>query len=143
MRVEAAEDLIGDADGPEGVLAGDAGDGVAPYGRREVFELQGEGLAAGRLDLVDPEDLAEQVLLDLGRLGEVDPVEVEAAGQEGVGRPHDGGLLGGDSGAAKGAAIGGAAGTGAVLATRGNEVELAAGAEMAPTLASPVEVEVR
>jgi hypothetical protein len=54
-----------------------------------------------------------------------------------------GGLLGGGSGAAKGAVIGGAAGTGAVLATRGKEVELAAGAEVTPTLASPVEVEVR
>lgn len=54
-----------------------------------------------------------------------------------------GGLLGGGSGAAKGAVIGGAAGTGAVLATRGKEVELAAGAEVTPTLASPVEVEMR
>src|SRR5688572_756633 len=54
-----------------------------------------------------------------------------------------GGLLGGGSGAAKGAVIGGAAGTGAVLATRGKEVELAAGAELNPTLASPVEVEMR
>jgi hypothetical protein len=54
-----------------------------------------------------------------------------------------GGLLGGGSGAAKGAAIGGAAGTGAVLATRGKDVELASGSEVTPTLASPVEVEVR
>jgi hypothetical protein len=54
-----------------------------------------------------------------------------------------GGLLGGGSGAAKGAVIGGAAGTGAVVATRGKEVELAAGADLNPTLASPVEVEVR
>lgn len=54
-----------------------------------------------------------------------------------------GGLLGGGSGAAKGAVIGGAAGTGAVLATRGKDVELAAGADVSPTLASPVEVEVR
>ena len=54
-----------------------------------------------------------------------------------------GGLLGGGSGAAKGAAIGGAAGTGAVLATRGKDVELASGSELTPTLASPVEVEVR
>ncbi len=38
--------------------------------------------------------------------------------------------------------IGGAAGTGAVLATRGKEVELAAGADLNPTLASAVEVEV-
>jgi hypothetical protein len=54
-----------------------------------------------------------------------------------------GGILGGGSGAAKGAVIGGAAGTGAVLATRGKDVELAAGAELNPTLASPVEVEVK
>jgi hypothetical protein len=54
-----------------------------------------------------------------------------------------GGILGGGSGAAKGAVIGGAAGTGTVLATRGKEVELAAGAELSPTLASPVEVEVK
>ncbi len=53
-----------------------------------------------------------------------------------------GGLLGGGSGAAKGAVIGGAAGTGTVLATRGKEVELAAGANLDPTLASAVEVEV-
>jgi hypothetical protein len=54
-----------------------------------------------------------------------------------------GGLLGGGSGAAKGAVIGGAAGTGTVLATRGKDVELASGADLNPTLASPVEVEVR
>ena len=54
-----------------------------------------------------------------------------------------GGILGGGSGAAKGAVIGGAAGTGTVLATRGKEVELAAGSELSPTLASPVEVEVK
>ena len=54
-----------------------------------------------------------------------------------------GGILGGGSGAAKGAVIGGAAGTGAVLATRGKEVELAAGTELSPALSSPVEVEVK
>ena len=54
-----------------------------------------------------------------------------------------GGILGGGSGAAKGAVIGGAAGTGAVLATRGKDVELAAGSEVTPTLASPVDVEVK
>lgn len=54
-----------------------------------------------------------------------------------------GGLLGGGSGAAKGAVIGGAAGTGTVLATRGKEVELAAGSNLDPTLASAVDVEVK
>ena len=54
-----------------------------------------------------------------------------------------GGLLGGGSGAAKGAVIGGAAGTGTVLATRGKEVEIAAGANLDPTLASAVDVEIK
>ena len=53
-----------------------------------------------------------------------------------------GGILGGGGGAAKGAAIGGAAGTGAVLATRGREVTVAAGADIAATLATPLEVRV-
>ena len=57
-----------------------------------------------------------------------------------VGGAIIGGILGGGDGAAKGAAIGGAAGTGAVLATRGREVSLAAGADIAASLASPFSV---
>jgi hypothetical protein len=53
-----------------------------------------------------------------------------------------GGIVGGGKGAAKGAAIGGAAGAGAVLATRGRDVELAAGSEVTTTLASPFGVRV-
>lgn len=53
-----------------------------------------------------------------------------------------GGILGGGGGAAKGAVIGGAAGTGAVLATRGREVTLAAGSDLAATLATPLEVRI-
>jgi hypothetical protein len=53
-----------------------------------------------------------------------------------VGGAIIGGILGGGDGAAKGAAIGGAAGSGVVLATRGREVSLAAGADIAATLAS-------
>jgi hypothetical protein len=51
-----------------------------------------------------------------------------------------GGILGGGKGAAKGAAIGGAAGGGAVLATRGKEVELASGTALTAVLASPLTV---
>ena len=51
-----------------------------------------------------------------------------------------GGILGGGDGAAKGAAIGGAAGTGVVLATRGREVQLATGTDIAATLATPFTV---
>ena len=54
-----------------------------------------------------------------------------------------GGILGGGDGAAKGAAIGGAAGTGTVLATRGKEVELGAGANIATTLTGPLTVRVK
>ena len=49
-----------------------------------------------------------------------------------------GGILGGGGGAAKGAAIGGAAGGGAVLATRGKEVELASGTALTAVLAAPL-----
>ena len=53
-----------------------------------------------------------------------------------------GGILGGGSGAAKGAVIGGAAGTGVVLATRGEEVTLGKGTVLAASLASPLTVRV-
>ena len=53
-----------------------------------------------------------------------------------------GGIIGGGKGAAKGAVIGGAAGAGTVLATRGRDVELAAGSEVNATLSSPFGVRV-
>jgi len=59
-----------------------------------------------------------------------------------VGGAIIGGILGGGDGAAKGAAIGGAAGTGAVLATRGRDITLAAGTDIAATLATPVTLRV-
>ena len=54
-----------------------------------------------------------------------------------------GGLLVGGGGAAKGAAIGGAAGTGAVLATRGEEVRLGPGADVNTRLTAPLTVRVK
>lgn len=59
-----------------------------------------------------------------------------------VGGAIVGGILGGGSGAAQGAVIGGAAGTGVVLATRGEEVTLGKGAVLAASLASPLTVRV-
>ena len=53
-----------------------------------------------------------------------------------------GALLGGGDGAVKGAAIGGAAGTGTVLATRGEEVRLGPGARVSTRLTAPVTVRV-
>jgi hypothetical protein len=60
-----------------------------------------------------------------------------------VGGAIIGGILGGGKGAAKGAVIGSAAGAGAVLATRGREVELASGTDMTATLATPFSTRVR
>src|SRR3954465_6468500 len=54
-----------------------------------------------------------------------------------------GAIAGGGSGAAKGAAIGGGAGTAAVLATRGKEVELAAGTPVETTTANAFTIEVK
>jgi hypothetical protein len=53
-----------------------------------------------------------------------------------------GALLGGGDGAAKGAAIGGAGGTGVVLATRGEEVRLGAGATVTTRLTAPLTVRI-
>jgi hypothetical protein len=54
-----------------------------------------------------------------------------------------GGILGGGKGAAKGAVIGGAAGTGAVLATKGKDVTLAAGTDLTTDLTDAVTVRAR
>jgi hypothetical protein len=54
-----------------------------------------------------------------------------------------GAVLGGGSGAAKGAAIGGAGGTGVVLATRGKEIRLGAGANVDTKLTAPLTVRVK
>lgn len=59
-----------------------------------------------------------------------------------VGGAIVGGILGGGGGAAKGAAIGGAAGTGVVLATRGKDVKLSSGTDLAASLAAPLTIRV-
>ena len=69
-----------------------------------------------------------------------DAIEIlaPAAGAAVVGR-----LVGGKKGAREGALIGGAAGTGYVLSTRGKEVRLGRGANLAVRLTAPVTVRVR
>lgn len=77
----------------------------------------------------------------IAREGEA--TKVEDAKKVGIGAGVGaaiGGLLGGGSGAAKGAAIGGAAGGGAVLATRGEEVRVGAGAAVDARLARPLTI---
>ena len=53
-----------------------------------------------------------------------------------------GGILGGKDGAAKGAIVGGGAGTGVVLATKGEEVRLGPGADVTTYLTAPLTVRV-
>jgi hypothetical protein len=53
-----------------------------------------------------------------------------------------GAIVGGGDGAAKGAAIGGAGGTGVVLATKGKEVRLGAGANVSTRLTAPLTIQV-
>lgn len=54
-----------------------------------------------------------------------------------------GAILGGKKGAAEGAAVGGGAGTAVVLASKGDEVRLAAGADVTTRLTAPLIVRVR
>jgi len=54
-----------------------------------------------------------------------------------------GGILGGKEGAAKGAVVGGGAGTGVVLATKGEEVRLGPGASATTELTAPLTVRIR
>jgi hypothetical protein len=54
-----------------------------------------------------------------------------------------GGIVGGKGGAGKGALIGGGAGTGYVLATRGEEVRLAKGADLSVKLTAPLTFRVK
>ncbi|MGD9904008.1 MAG: hypothetical protein AB7U83_11100 [Vicinamibacterales bacterium] len=54
-----------------------------------------------------------------------------------------GAIAGGKKGAVVGGTVGGAAGTGVVLATRGDEVEMPVGASLSTTLTRPLVVQIR
>ena len=86
------------------------------------------------------EDLKTNPLTFVGEASKGEDATKVGAGA--VGGAIIGGILGGKSGAAKGAAVGGAAGTGVVLATRGKEVTLASGADLAASLAQPLTIRV-
>ena len=76
---------------------------------------------------------------------EANPTKKKDATKIGIGAGAGaviGGIVGGGGGAAKGAAIGGGAGTAAVLATRGDEVHLAAGTPLSVKLTAPLTVRV-
>lgn len=113
-----------------------------------VTDVERSGRVQGRARLVFRFD---EVRLGTGREElRTNPLTFEAEATNGedatkigagaVGGAIIGGIVGGGKGAAKGAAIGGAAGTGVVMATRGKEVALASGTDLAATLASSVTV---
>jgi hypothetical protein len=117
----------------------------------EVTEVERAGRVKGRSRLSftfnrfeannTREDLRTNPLTFMGEASKGEDATKVGAGA--VGGAIIGGILGGGDGAAKGAAIGGAAGTGVVLATRGKEVKLAAGADLAASLAEPLKIRVQ
>lgn len=123
--------------------------GTQLYGTVTDVEQSGRVKGRARVTLVFTEASIDGTRHNLT----TDPITFEAEGTRGedatkigvgagVGAAI-GGLLGGGSGAAKGAAIGGAAGTGVVLATKGQKVEVAEGTAVAATLADPFTMRVR
>jgi hypothetical protein len=121
------------------ILTGEVTD-VARAGK-----VKGKSRLSFTFNRVQADDLREDVRTNpLTFEGEASKGEdATKVGAGAVGGAIIGGILGGGSGAAKGAAIGGAAGTGVVLATRGKDVNLANGAELAASLAEPLTIRVQ
>jgi hypothetical protein len=141
VRARLRQPVIADGDTvlPAGVVLSGSVIDVARAGR-----VQGRSRLVFRFTEVELDGAREEL--------RTNPVTFEGEATKGedatkigagaVGGAIIGGILGGGSGAAKGAAIGGAAGTGVVLATRGRDVTLAAGADVAAALATPFFVQV-
>ncbi len=94
VGVETLEDLVGQPHRAESVVTADTGSGPAANGLHEVFNLECQGLASGRLNLVHAQDLAKNVLFHRHGLAEIDFLQVKPAAEELVGRLHQGGGLG-------------------------------------------------
>ncbi|OFW03792.1 MAG: hypothetical protein A3I61_16200 [Acidobacteria bacterium RIFCSPLOWO2_02_FULL_68_18] len=127
---------------------------VLPAGARlagTVTEVDGSGRVKGRAMIAfrftSLRTGDEQYELQAAPLTHVAPAtKGEDAAKIGIGAGAGaiiGGVLGGGDGAAKGAVIGGGAGTGVVLATKGQEVRLGPGADVSAQLTAPLTVRVR
>ena len=100
-----------------------------------VLDAQGSGRVSGKARVI----VAFDQIVVRGRTQRLDTTEIEAVAGDSHGRDAAiigggtaagaiiGGIAGGGKGAGKGAIIGGLAGAGAVLGTKGKEVELPAG----------------
>ena len=109
--------------------------------------VKGRARIAFRFTRVDPPGEADRVAIQTAVISRLAPAtkkqDAAKIGGGAAGGAIIGGILGGGDGAAKGAAIGGAAGTGVVLSTRGKEVRLGPGTDLAVRLQAPVTVRVR
>jgi hypothetical protein len=130
-------------DGHEVLPAGSALRGVVTDVQRSG-RVKGRAHVSLRFNSIDARD--EQLEVRTAAIGRTAPAtKKEDATKIGVGAGAGaviGGIVGGGGGAAKGAAIGGAGGTGVVLATRGKEVSIPAGASLSVKLAEPITVRV-
>ncbi|HUU35112.1 MAG TPA: hypothetical protein VMW48_13700 [Vicinamibacterales bacterium] len=91
-------------------------------------------------------DESETPISTVAIVREADATKKKDAAKIGIGAGAGaviGAITGGKKGAVVGGTIGAGAGTGVVLATRGDEVELAAGTTVSTTLSQPLVVRVR
>jgi len=125
-----------------------AGTGISGYvtQAQRPGRVKGRGLIALRFTRIDTpgEGTSKISTAQISRMApatkEKDALKIVAPAAAGavIGR-----VAGGKDAAAKGAVIGGAAGTGYVLATRGEEVRLGRGADLSVKLTAPLTVRVK
>ncbi len=96
VAFKTAEHLVGQSDGTQGLVAADARTRFAAGRRHEVLQLQGQRLVGRARDLVDPQDLAEEMVLDRRGLAQVNAVEIEPAARELLRGADQRGMLGGE-----------------------------------------------
>jgi hypothetical protein len=108
-------------------------------------KVKGRGLIAMRFTRLDTPG-AGQTAISTATISRLAPATKKADAVK-IGAPAAagaiiGGIVGGKGGAGKGAIIGGGAGTGYVLATRGKDVHIAKGADLAVKLTAPLTLRV-
>jgi len=108
-------------------------------------KVKGRGMVAMRFTQIDPPG-AGRTAMSTATISRLAPATKKADAVK-IGAPAAagaviGGIIGGKGGAGKGAIIGGAGGTGYVLATRGKDVRLAKGSDLAVKLTAPLTLRV-
>jgi hypothetical protein len=109
-------------------------------------KVKGRGMIAMRFTQIDPPGAGGRTAMSTATISRLAPATKKNDAVK-IGAPAAagaviGGILGGKGGAGKGAIIGGGAGTGYVLATRGKDVHVARGADLAVKLTAPLTLRV-